>query len=150
MTEHSSSHGSNHSEGTGVPPTVPPTDLERLLAGLTGPIATLAGVVVETIGGAVQTLLDRSYQAGREAGRADVEHRVARSVGTPGTDGGVWARCRTCGGDGLVEDRAEHPPRSLPVDLRDTAVIPRITDGGDTAILPRLTGGGTHDQRRRG
>ncbi len=123
---------------------------------MTGPIGALAGVVVETIGGAVKVMLDQSYRSGRAAGRADVEHRVARTVGTPAGGGGVWGRCRTCGGDGLVEEPARPADPLGSLDLRETAVIPRINPEpgpGDTAILPRHNAGNygdTNDQRRRG
>lgn len=132
---------------------VPVVDLERLLAGLTGPVAALAGVVVETVGGAVKVLLEQAYRSGQAAGRADAEHRVARAVGTDAGGGQVWSRCGTCGGDGIVAAAPPHAP-AVALDMRDTAVIPPIGPG-DTAILPRYNEGpstyrNTNDQRRRG
>ncbi len=133
----------------------PAADLDRVLASLTGPVATLAGVIVETIGGAVKVMLDQSYRAGRAAGRADAEHRVARAVGTAAGDGQVWARCGPCGGDGIVAADVLLPTHQpvRPVDLHETAIIPRIGSAGDTTILPRHDDGAfrsTNEQRRRG
>lgn len=117
-------------------------ELDQLIASMTGPIGTLAGVVVEAIGGAFRMLLDQAHRAGVEAGIAQAEHRVARAVGTRATAeshgaDGTLVRCDWCGGEGLVV-RTE-PPAPYRRDPAATTVIPRL-DGlpGETAILPRL------------
>jgi hypothetical protein len=120
----------------------PTHDLEALLASLTGPVAILAGVVVETIGGAFRVLLDQAYQSGVDAGHAQAEYRVARMVGTRATVAshgadGTLVRCDRCGGDGLVV-RTE-PPAPYRRDPNATAVIPRLDElHGETTLLPRI------------
>ncbi len=125
-----------------TPGGVPTEELTNLIASMTGPIGTLAGVVVEAIAGAFKILLDQAHQAGVESGLAQAEHRVARTVGvratvaTHGADG-ILIRCGTCGGEGLVV--RTDPPLPHRRDPAATTVIPRLGNLlGDTELIPRV------------
>lgn len=134
MTTHSDDPGREHH--------VPTEELDNLIASMTGPIGTLAGVVVEAIAGAFKMLLDQAYRAGVDAGVAQAEHRVSRMVGTRATAlshgaEGTFMRCDRCGGDGLII-RTE-PPAPRRRDPAATVIIPRLDNAvGETTILPRV------------
>lgn len=121
---------------------VPRAELDNLIASMTGPIATLAGVVVEAVAGAFKLMLDQAHRAGVDAGVAQAEHRVARTVGTRATvvthgADGTLVRCERCGGDGLVV--RTDPPVPHRRDMAATTIIPRLDHlPGETAILPRI------------
>jgi hypothetical protein len=133
---------------------IPREDFESLIASMTGPVATLAGVVVEAIASSFRMLLDQAHRAGVDAGLAQAEHHVARMVGTRATAAthgveGTLVRCDRCGGDGLVV-RTE-PPSPHRRDPAATTVIPRLDHiPGETAILPRLDDRGERIDLRPG
>lgn len=116
-------------------------ELHDLVSSLTGPMGAMLNAVTSGAVQVLETLLDRREQVGYQRGLLEAEHRVARQVGLPTSDGGVpgvLIRCTHCDGEGLLfrPDRAPAGPPEAFGNAR-TSLIPRIDSIDQTAIIPR-------------
>lgn len=117
-------------------------DLHDLVSSLTGPMGAMLNAVTSGAVQVLETLLERREEVGYRRGLLDAEHRVARQVGLPTSDGGVpgvLVRCTHCDGEGLLfqPHRDQAPPRAEAFGNARTTLIPRVDSIDQTAIIPR-------------